>query len=66
MTDKREYCLRESHGLLRHYSKLLNMYDNGERVIPESLDEWVLRTARADKPHFGFEAYLMGHDKDSL
>lgn len=37
----REICLRWSHRLLVHYSRLLNMYDEGQRVVPEALDDWV-------------------------
>lgn len=32
-----------SHKLLRHYAFLLNSWDDGGRVIPDNLDDWVKR-----------------------
>lgn len=36
-------CLIESHKLLRHYASLLNQYDGGKRVIPDSVVDWIQR-----------------------
>jgi len=35
--------LVKSHSLLRHYAFLLNSWDDGCRVIPDNLDDWVKR-----------------------
>lgn len=36
-------ALEESLKLQAHYAKILNEYDNGERIIFENTEEWVNR-----------------------
>ena len=51
-------ALDESIGLQSRYAKLLNMYDDGKRMIFQSSDEWLVRLdhlkaralTRQDKP----------------
>jgi hypothetical protein len=47
-TDKKilENGLKRSLKLQSHYAKLLNIYDDGERVGFDTIDEWLNRLAR--------------------
>jgi len=36
-------ALKESLKLQAHYAKLLNEYDNGERVVFENVENWINR-----------------------
>ncbi len=41
--------VKESHKLLRHYSELLNMYDQGKRKIPKNMHSWIAKILRREK-----------------
>jgi len=41
--DQLEEALEESVKLQSHYAKILNMYDGGERMEFQTVDEWVDR-----------------------
>lgn len=43
MTERERNALVESHKLLKHYAVQLNVYDGGERKIPDDLEEWIDR-----------------------
>ena len=40
-------ALSEALSLLRHYAKLLNMHDGGNRIIPKTNIGWILRVGES-------------------
>lgn len=42
-------ALEKSLTLQRHYAKLLNSYDGGERIVFNSAEEWLARLRKLGK-----------------
>jgi hypothetical protein len=42
-------ALKASLRLQAHYAKLLNLYDRGERIIFEDMDEWLARLREVEE-----------------
>jgi len=56
MLEDRELAFRESHRLLKIWSKQLNHLDNGRRLVAYNLEDWVEQISqiykrRGDQKH---------------